>query len=42
MDTNEVHGALLSIAEIAKALKEGGLEEERLQVWSLHLSPYKN
>lgn len=32
MDTNDVHGALLSIAEIARALKEAGLEDERLQV----------
>ncbi|KAF8606944.1 ARM repeat-containing protein [Ceratobasidium sp. AG-I] len=31
MDTNDVHGALLSIAEIARAFKEAGLEEERLQ-----------
>ncbi|CEL62489.1 Tubulin-specific chaperone D OS=Bos taurus GN=TBCD PE=1 SV=1 [Rhizoctonia solani AG-1 IB] len=31
IDTNEVHGALLSIAEISKAFKERGYEDERLQ-----------
>jgi hypothetical protein len=33
MDANDVHGALLSLAEIAKAFKEENHEEERLQVW---------
>ncbi|QRV77573.1 tubulin folding cofactor D [Ceratobasidium sp. AG-Ba] len=31
MDTNDVHGALLGLAEMAKGFKEHGLEEERLQ-----------
>ncbi|KAG8769057.1 hypothetical protein FRC12_005192, partial [Ceratobasidium sp. 428] len=31
MDTNDVHGALLGLSEIAKGFKEGGYEEERLQ-----------
>ncbi|KAG8743529.1 hypothetical protein FRC10_011920 [Ceratobasidium sp. 414] len=31
MDTNDVHGALLGISEIAKGLKERGFEAERLQ-----------
>ncbi|ELU39008.1 TBCD protein [Rhizoctonia solani AG-1 IA] len=31
IDTNEVHGALLSIAEVSKAFKDQGYENERLQ-----------
>ncbi|KAG9100619.1 hypothetical protein FRC06_003912 [Ceratobasidium sp. 370] len=31
MDTNDVHGALLGISEIAKGFKERGFEAERLQ-----------
>ncbi|QRW06519.1 tubulin folding cofactor D [Ceratobasidium sp. AG-Ba] len=31
MDTNDVHGALLGLAEMAKGFKEHRLEEERLQ-----------
>ncbi|CAE6415293.1 unnamed protein product [Rhizoctonia solani] len=31
IDTNEAHGALLAIAEISKAFKEQGYENERLQ-----------
>ncbi|QRV92384.1 tubulin folding cofactor D [Ceratobasidium sp. AG-Ba] len=31
MDTNDVHGALLGLAEMAKGFKEHGLEAERLQ-----------
>ncbi|KAG9121768.1 hypothetical protein FRC07_002140, partial [Ceratobasidium sp. 392] len=31
MDTNDLHGALLSLSEIAKGFNERGLKEERLQ-----------
>ncbi|KAG9120785.1 hypothetical protein FRC07_003586, partial [Ceratobasidium sp. 392] len=31
MDTNDVHGALLGLSEIAKSFNERGLKEERLQ-----------
>ncbi|KAG8732788.1 hypothetical protein FRC11_010958 [Ceratobasidium sp. 423] len=37
IDINEVHGALLSLAEIAKAFKEQGYENERLECFR-HLS----
>ncbi|CUA72523.1 Tubulin-specific chaperone D [Rhizoctonia solani] len=37
IDTNETHGALLSLAEISKAFKEQGHENERLQCFR-HLS----
>ncbi|CAE6461319.1 unnamed protein product [Rhizoctonia solani] len=37
IDTNEVHGALLGLAEIAKAFKEQGYENEKLECFK-HLS----
>ncbi|CAE6412425.1 hypothetical protein ACGC1H_005473 [Rhizoctonia solani] len=37
IDTNETHGALLGLAEISKAFKEQGYENERLQCFR-HLS----
>ncbi|KAH7336897.1 TBCD protein [Rhizoctonia solani] len=41
IDTNEAHGALLSIAEISKAFKDKGYENERLQCFK-HLSSLPN
>ncbi|CAE6468964.1 unnamed protein product [Rhizoctonia solani] len=41
IDTNEVHGALLGIAEISKAFKDQGYENERLQCFK-HLSSLPN